>query len=350
MYKIKNIFLTLIFLASLPAPALADNSWDFEDGFEGSPPNGWSSDWSAITGLPTSLITTSLGGTPPGGGTYALEQHWASQSPDWPIYQFPELLEEGDVFELEYWIKYNASFDYNNTYIKQIIFRNNLGAGQDQEIYIIIEPGDGIVIINQYTTDTGNLRGNINGGSFDMPKGVWVHFRWQVKVSIEDLGDPRAGYIYGWVNGVKRFEYDNINTMKKGPIRDFNLNATFNDTVTGNNQRRYWDEIKVRVLPPDGTFVQTPTISPNGGSFTGSIAVELSTSTADAELRYTLDGTAPTTGSTLYSGPITLTESTTVRAQGYKSGLDPSTVVSADFTTAVDTVAPDAPGGLRISN
>jgi chitobiase/beta-hexosaminidase-like protein/Big-like domain-containing protein len=78
--------------------------------------------------------------------------------------------------------------------------------------------------------------------------------------------------------------------------------------------------------------VAAPVINPNGGTFVGSQAVNLSTATSGAAIRYTTDGTTPTAGSTLYSGPFTLTSTATVKAIGIKSGSTNSSVTSATFT------------------
>ncbi|WP_437568444.1 CotH kinase family protein [Sorangium sp. So ce542] len=56
-------------------------------------------------------------------------------------------------------------------------------------------------------------------------------------------------------------------------------------------------------------------------TFRDQIQVELSTSVAGAEIRYTLDGQLPTSTSTLYTGePVTLTATTQVRAQAFVGG------------------------------
>ena len=67
------------------------------------------------------------------------------------------------------------------------------------------------------------------------------NFRWQIKVSVQANGDPRDGYLYGWVNGVKRWEHNNINTLSQGEYMEINLNSTFNSDINGSNQKRYWD-------------------------------------------------------------------------------------------------------------
>jgi hypothetical protein len=85
--------------------------------------------------------------------------------------------------------------------------------------------------------------------------------------------------------------------------------------------------------------VATPTISPNGGSFTSSTSVTLQSATSGASIYYTTDGSTPTQSSNLYAGAFTLTSSSTVKAIAFKSGYNPSAQASASFTIA----APLAP-------
>ncbi|MBP6875704.1 MAG: chitobiase/beta-hexosaminidase C-terminal domain-containing protein [Candidatus Eisenbacteria bacterium] len=60
--------------------------------------------------------------------------------------------------------------------------------------------------------------------------------------------------------------------------------------------------------------------------------VALSTPILGAQIRYTLDGTTPGPDSPLYAGPIALTQTTTVNARAFATGLRDDYVASARFT------------------
>lgn len=75
-----------------------------------------------------------------------------------------------------------------------------------------------------------------------------------------------------------------------------------------------------------------PTFTPNGGGFVGSVSVALATTTDDADIYYTLDGTDPTASSDKYTAAFTLTATTTVKAIAAKSGMDNSLVAEKTFT------------------
>jgi PKD repeat protein len=89
------------------------------------------------------------------------------------------------------------------------------------------------------------------------------------------------------------------------------------------------------------TQVLSPSITPDGGTFAGSVTVSLSTIPSDAEIYYTIDGSLPAESSTLYGTPFLLTNSATVKAVGMKSGLSNSAVSSAEFIIT-PPVAPSA--------
>jgi hypothetical protein len=75
-----------------------------------------------------------------------------------------------------------------------------------------------------------------------------------------------------------------------------------------------------------------PVISPNGGSFSASQTVTMSSSTSSAAIYYTLDGSIPTPASTEYSGPINVSSDTTIKAIASAAGYIQSSVTTANFT------------------
>ncbi|HUS35902.1 MAG TPA: chitobiase/beta-hexosaminidase C-terminal domain-containing protein [Verrucomicrobiae bacterium] len=81
-----------------------------------------------------------------------------------------------------------------------------------------------------------------------------------------------------------------------------------------------------------GGTVATPTISPNGGYFSDPVTVSMACATAGADIRYTFDGSTPTTSSALYTAPFTLRGNTTVRMKAFKAGMTESAMVTAPFS------------------
>jgi len=110
-------------------------------------------------------------------------------------------------------------------------------------------------------------------------------------------------------------------------------------TLTGDNGSVTRDYNITASPPPITPSVATPTINPNGGSFTGSVSVTMQTATSGASIFYTTNGSTPTQSSTIYTGAFTLTSSATVKAIAFKSGSDPSTQASANFTVVASAAA-----------
>lgn len=83
----------------------------------------------------------------------------------------------------------------------------------------------------------------------------------------------------------------------------------------------------------DAYQVETPVISPRSGSFVHSVTVSMSCSTANTTIRYTTDGTEPTSSSTLYTAPISIVSTTTINAKAFRASPAGSSATStATFT------------------
>jgi len=79
--------------------------------------------------------------------------------------------------------------------------------------------------------------------------------------------------------------------------------------------------------------VAIPTFSPVAGTYTSARTVTISSSTSSATIRYTTDGTTPSsTVGNLYSGPISVGSTETVRAIGYKASWTDSLIGTAPYT------------------
>jgi chitinase len=97
--------------------------------------------------------------------------------------------------------------------------------------------------------------------------------------------------------------------------------------------------------------VATPTFNPAPGSYTGSVTVSILCATNGATIRYTTNGSDPTSSSTVYSSPLTFTATTTLKTKGFKSGMTESEVAIGIYTIAVtpyiSSVSPNPVPGLN---
>ena len=75
-----------------------------------------------------------------------------------------------------------------------------------------------------------------------------------------------------------------------------------------------------------------PNVSPAGGTYATAQSVTLTPSTSGTTIRYTTNGTTPTsTTGTVYSGPITVSSTTTLKAVAYGNGFTTSPVRTVDY-------------------
>jgi hypothetical protein len=84
--------------------------------------------------------------------------------------------------------------------------------------------------------------------------------------------------------------------------------------------------------PAAPSTVAAPAITPPSQSFDGSISVSISSGTAGATIYYTTNGTAPTSASSRYTGPFTLSATATVQAIGVLKGYTNSAPTTATYT------------------
>jgi hypothetical protein len=78
-------------------------------------------------------------------------------------------------------------------------------------------------------------------------------------------------------------------------------------------------------------FAAEVTFSAPSGTFSTAFSVQLSSAAKAAAIHYTLDGRLPTTNSPLFGAPLSITNTTQVRARAFQEGLLPGPVASAAY-------------------
>jgi alpha-tubulin suppressor-like RCC1 family protein len=97
-----------------------------------------------------------------------------------------------------------------------------------------------------------------------------------------------------------------------------------------------------------GTAV-APIMNPPAGPYTATQSVILTTSTTGGAIRYTLDGTDPTLTSKLFTTPVPINGTTTLKAKAFRADFQASPTATAIYTLTLATVATPVfspPGGV----
>lgn len=104
-----------------------------------------------------------------------------------------------------------------------------------------------------------------------------------------------------------------------------NIEAIATEPAYAPSAAAYWYGT---IIPP----LVAPILSPLSGTYAGSVSVTVMSVGAGQSLYYTLDGTTPTCSSTPYTGPITITTTTTVEAIACEPPESPSSVTTETYT------------------
>ncbi len=122
---------------------------------------------------------------------------------------------------------------------------------------------------------------------------------------------------------------------------EFLLTAQLSEVTVTDGQLRYFQDATPGDFNSTSGFIDftaAPTFSEAHGWKSAAFPLTLSTTTPGAQIRYTLDGTAPTASSTLYAGPINITGTRTVRAAAFKTGFEPSRAETATYLFVSDII------------
>ena len=101
-------------------------------------------------------------------------------------------------------------------------------------------------------------------------------------------------------------------------------------------------EIVALALKPGSALAQaaTPAFSPASGTYTSAQSVAITDSTPGATIYYTTNGTAPTSASSVYSGPITVAVTETVAAIAVSNSTAQSAIASAAYSINISGTTP----------
>ena len=124
-------------------------------------------------------------------------------------------------------------------------------------------------------------------------------------------------------------------TLYTAPI-EITTTTTFKAiAVKANWQSSDVATLEVTITAPT---VATPVFTPGTGTYADNVTFSLACATDGAQIRYTIDGSEPTATSTLYSAPITLITTTTVKAKAFKATWLDSETATAVYTVVFDPV------------
>ena len=115
----------------------------------------------------------------------------------------------------------------------------------------------------------------------------------------------------------------NIGTYSNGTWTGSSSSVTLSASDT-----QQINTITVNYVSISGGTVSAPSFSPAGGTYTTAQTVSISCGTTGAAIYYTTDGSTPSSSCTPYTGAITISKTTTLKAIAIKNGS------SSDVTTA----------------
>ena len=212
-----------------------------------------------------------------------------------------------------------------------------IGATNDTKAFTINGKTTTIGVITSPTLTGGCSSLSFNyGNAFSETNGV------SVKIEIKQNGTVvwTENLVNTSVTGKTLYTYTKTGINVSG---DYTLVITNNcpSASTSNKDRVSIFNICMTSYSGSSNNVATPSFTVTPGSFLTPQSVGIQTSTAGAEIRYTTNGVDPTETSTLYTTPISVSTTTTIKAKAFKSGMDASSVASATYTfpTEVATIA-----------
>jgi len=143
-----------------------------------------------------------------------------------------------------------------------------------------------------------------------------------------------------YVNGTEYVVSGMDNDGSYGSYNHFSITAAGGTAATnvkfsgksGAGKTRFFID-NIVISQNGGTpVVAMPTFSSTTGTYVNPLDVTISTATDSATIFYTLDGSTPDSNATIYTTPISISQTTTLKAIAFRPGFIPSSVATATYT------------------
>ena len=147
--------------------------------------------------------------------------------------------------------------------------------------------------------------------------------------------------LYTVTSNIQRYTYNITDSGQYYSVR-IKFEYVLSTPEPTNTTRLTIDSIDVYgVTGLEPSVVETPYISEPSGSHINPITVDITCETEDALIYYTTNGVDPTEEDSLYTAPLTIGTTCTLKARAFKGGMDPSNVAFSEYTfpTEVATIA-----------
>jgi hypothetical protein len=229
----------------------------------------------------------------------------------------------------------------NNAIFQWKAYGNNM----HQNYPVVLKCIDGKMTLEQYDPNPSGSGGNVKHTLFSRAISANTWYTHVIMIHTSNTrGDTSSGYVEYWFNG-EHVTFPNGSTRFSCSTWDadqcdpkWGVYGASTTTITNLVDALKIGTTYADVAPGGIQAVASPAFSPDGGTYPTPQSVSITTATGGATIRYTLDGSTPsTTSGTVYTGPVTISTSATLKAIAYASGMTSSPVVSANYTIGVPT-------------
>lgn len=180
-----------------------------------------------------------------------------------------------------------------------------------------------------YTFTNFDIR-NVTYVTFDAksPNGLKLNVSYSIDGGNTYVGDS----LYSIATGGRHNYRFNVSETGEYDFVRLKFAVVLPETAPSGTSKLIIDSVVVFGVPGVVTnMVEMPVINPIEGTYYQSFDATITCATDGAVIRYTLDGTEPTETSAVYSAPISISATTTLKAKAWKEGYTPSFVTSVTY-------------------